>query len=149
MQLDPDLRQRLAEARCPRCPEPGAFALVGLDWPHFGRVICASSAAPLVEAIIDPMLTAGHFLEWLQAPKEAPRMRRRTKMRQVDSLTERCEICLRAASELRDPVKLRAHHALEVQHGGDDSDENRRVYCDDCHSLVHWLRRTLGREHAV
>jgi hypothetical protein len=121
---------------------------VGLDYPHFGRVICAYSAAPLIEAITDPMRTAGHFLEWLQAPKEQPRERRRTRMRRVDSLHERCEICLRRTQELTDPVKLRAHHVHEVQDGGDDTDENRRVYCDDCHGLVHWVRRTLGREDA-
>jgi hypothetical protein len=146
MRLDTELRQRLAEAVCPGCPETGAFAIVGLDYPHFGRVICAHSAAPLIEAIKDPMRTSGHFLEWLEGPKEQPRVRRRTKMRRVDSVRERCEICLRGGNELTDPVKLRAHHVHEVHQGGDDSDENRRVYCDDCHRLVHWVRRTLGRE---
>lgn len=148
MELDADLRERLAEVHCPRCLTNGGYALIGLDYPAFGRVVCAATAAPLVQAIMDPMRDEGHYIDWLQKPRSGSAPRRRTKMRRVDDLTERCEICLRHASELTPPVKLEAHHAHEAQHEGSDGDENRRVYCTDCHALVHWVRRSLGRDLA-
>jgi hypothetical protein len=146
MQLDEELRQRLAEVQCPRCDSTGGFALIGMDWPHFGRVICAESAAPLVEAIRGHS-DEGHYVDWLQKPRDIPAARRRrTRLRKVDSLSERCEICLRSSAELTSPTKLDAHHAIEVQDGGSDDDSNRRVYCTDCHALVHWARRALARD---
>jgi hypothetical protein len=148
MQLDAELRERLSEVHCPRCQTTGGYALIGLDYPHFGRVVCAATAAPLIEAIPEPMRDEGHFVDWLQKPRENGPRRRRTRMRKVESLSERCEICLRHSSELSAPVKLEAHHAHEARHDGSDDEENRRVYCMDCHALVHWARRTLGREHA-
>lgn len=145
MQVDGDLRQRLADCRCPRCDSEGAFALVGMDFPHFGRVICARSVGPL----LDGLKADGHYIEWLQMPKELAKTRRRTRTHTVTDLTERCEICLRRASELYPPATLTAHHVIEVQHGGPDTDENRRVYCTDCQQLVHWVRRTHGRSQAT
>lgn len=145
MQVDGDLKQRLADVHCNQCAAQGAFALVGMDFPHFGRVICGASAGPLLEDIREN----GHFIDWLQAPKEIAKARRRTKTLKVDDLTDRCEICLRHAADLTPPATLTAHHAVEVQHGGTDDDTNRRVYCTDCHTLVHWLRRTLGRPQAT
>ena len=145
MRVDDDLRQRLADTVCPVCHTQGAFVLVGLDFPAFGRVLCGHSMGDVLEQARQH----GHFIDWLEKPKELARARRRAKTRKVDDLTERCELCLRGASELHPPARLNAHHAVEVQHGGEDDDENRRVYCTDCHSLIHWLRRTLGRPHAT
>jgi hypothetical protein len=149
VKLDGDLRENLAAIYCGRCDSVGGYALIGRDWPHFGRVICGGSTAALIDAI-NRGADEGHYLDWLSAPKDNAPTRRRTRMRPVDALVERCEICLRHARELAKPNRLQAHHALEVvAHGGDDDDANRRVYCDDCHRLVHWVRRTLGRDHAV
>lgn len=144
MQVDGDLRQRLGELRCPHCDVEGAYAIVGLDHPAFGRVVCGRTLGPLLEEI----RVQGHFIDWLQKPKEIAKARRRTKTLRVDDLTDRCEMCLRRSSELYPPATLAAHHVVEVQHGGEDTDENRRVYCTDCHALIHWLRRTLGRPQA-
>lgn len=144
MRVDDDLRQRLAETICPVCGSEGAFVLVGLDFPAFGRVLYGHSMGDVLERA----RTHGHFLEWLEKPKEIAKSRRATKMRKVDDATERCEMCLRHSSELAAPNVLRAHHLIEVQHGGDDSDANRRVHCDDCHRLIHWTRMALGRPHA-
>lgn len=144
MRVDDDLRERLADTLCPVCHAQGAFVLVGLDYPAFGRVLCGASMGDVLEQARQH----GHFIEWLEKPKELAKSRRRSKMRKVDSLTERCELCLRGADELTAPAKLEPHHAIEVAHGGTDDDENRRVYCTDCHSLIHWLRRTLGRSQA-
>lgn len=145
MQVDGDLRQRLGDARCPRCDNQGAFALVGQDFPHFGRVICGASMGPLLEQV----RTEGHFVDWLQAPKELAKARRRTKTYRVTDLTDRCEICFRQASELHPPATLTIHHAIEVQHGGEDNEANLRIHCTDCQQLVHWVRRTMGRPQAT
>jgi hypothetical protein len=144
VQVDGDLKQRLAECQCNHCGAEGAFALVGMDFPNFGRVMCGASVGPLLAELREN----GHFIDWLQTPKELARTRRRTKTLKVDDLTDRCEMCLRRSSELHPPATLAAHHVVEVQHGGEDTDENRRVYCTDCHTLIHWLRRTLGRPPA-
>lgn len=144
MQVDGDLKQRLAECRCNQCGAEGAFALVGMDFPNFGRVMCGTSVGPLLAALRED----GHFIEWLSTPKELARSRRRTKTLKVDDLTDRCELCLRRSIELYPPAVLSAHHVVEVQHGGEDTHENGRVYCTDCHTLIHWLRRTLGRPNA-
>jgi hypothetical protein len=148
MRIDADLRQRLGDVHCPRCQKTGGIALIGIDFVHYGRVVCAATAAPLLDAVLDPMRDEGHYVDWLQTPRDSAPARRRTRMRKVDNLKERCEICLRHANELIAPAKLEAHHAHEAQSAGGDDDENRRVYCTDCHALVHWVRRSLGREHA-
>ncbi len=140
MRVDGDLRQRLAETICHRCKREGAIAIVGFDWPHFGRVICAHCAG------IDRDRVG--YLDWLQAPKEPIAERRRRKAIRVTDLGDRCEICLRSAEQLTEPCKLESHHALEHEVTQDDANDNLRVYCTDCHSLVHWARRSLGREHA-
>jgi hypothetical protein len=115
-----------------------------MDFPNFGRVMCGASVGPLLAELREN----GHFIDWLSTPKEIAKARRRTKTHKVTNLAERCELCLRHASELHPPAILTAHHVVEVQHGGEDTDENRRVYCTDCQQLVHWLRRTHGRPHA-
>lgn len=145
MNVDGDLKQRLGEARCNQCDAEGAFALVGMDFPHFGRVMCGASVGPLLTELREN----GHFIDWLQAPKEIAKARRRTRTHKVTDLNERCELCLRKAAELHPPAVLTAHHAIEVQHGGEDTDANRRVYCTDCQQLVHWLRRVHGRPQAT
>lgn len=144
MQVDGDLKQRLGDTRCPHCDTQGAFALVGLDI-HFGRVICGASMGPLLEQVRQH----GHFVDWLQAPKEIAKARRRTKTYRVTTRDDRCEICFRQASELHAPARLTVHHVIEIQHGGEDTDANRRIYCTDCQYLVHWLRRTFGRPLAT
>lgn len=145
MQVDGDLKQRLGSLRCPVCDVEGAYALVGLDHPAFGRVVCGRTLGPLLEEL----RTQGHFIDWLQKPKELAKARRRTRTYKVTDATDRCEICLRRATELHPPATLTYHHVVEVQHGGPDTDENRRVYCTDCQQLVHWVRRTHGRSQAT
>lgn len=147
MQLDSDLKQHLAEAHCHRCGTDGAVALIGIDYPHFGRVICAHAAGELIDSIRSK--GDQHYLDWLQAPnQQTSTARRRTKRHKVDNLTDRCEICLRHVAELTSPNELHYHHVVEVQDGGTDTDDNLRVYCNDCHNLIHWARRSLNRSHA-
>jgi hypothetical protein len=150
MHVDDDLRQRLAEFVCPHCAAEGretvgAFALVGFDYPAFGRVVCGHTLGQLLEDLRERRI---HHLDWLQKPKEIAKARRRTKTFKVTDATDRCEICLRGAVELHEPAKLTVHHVVEVQHGGEDDDTNRRVYCSDCQSIVHSLRRAFGRPYA-
>ena len=52
-------------------------------------------------------------------------------------------------AELPRGVTLNAHHVHEVADEGPDEEANLRPYCTECHALVHWVRRTLGREDHV
>lgn len=150
MRVDGDLRQRLADTTCPYCAQEGretvgAFALVGLDYPAFGRVVCGHTLAQLLADLRDRRI---HHLDWLEKPKEIAKTRRRTKTYRVTDATDRCEICLRLGSELTAPNQLTIHHIIEIQHGGKDDDSNRRIHCSDCQAFVHTIRRALGRPYA-
>ncbi len=63
----------------------------------------------------------------------------------------RCEICLRTKKELSSlihPLKLQIHHVIEFKDGGDESSENLRVYCEECHATVHRIRKSFSRYRA-
>lgn len=62
-----------------------------------------------------------------------------------------CEICLRTRKELSGlvyPLKLEIHHVIEFKDGGDESSENLRVYCEECHATVHRIRKSFLRYSA-
>lgn len=62
--------------------------------------------------------------------------------------SHQCEICLRTKKELSGlihPLKLELHHVIEFKDGGDESSENLRVYCEECHVTVHRIRKSFLR----
>lgn len=62
-----------------------------------------------------------------------------------------CEICLRTKKELSSlvyPLKLEIHHVVEFKDGGEESSENLRVYCQECHATVHRIRKSFLRYRA-
>lgn len=120
MRLDETLRDALAAAVCPQCEATGGYAVVGRDWPHFGRVVCG---------------VCDTWIDWLTKPQETTTERARRKRRHIEDFGDRCELCLRHGRE----VSLQIHHADEES----DVEDLLRVYCSDCHQLVHWLRRTF------
>lgn len=52
--------------------------------------------------------------------------------------TEFCQMCR------RQNVVLTAHHIIEVNEGGKDGPENIWTVCEQCHALIHAVRRIAG-----
>ena len=134
MNFDRDtLQYVLTELTCKHCGSVGASASIMLGGPHFARVNCD---------------TCGRFIDWLGWPTDQPRTDRRKSRKKLRTLGGRCELCLRHKDELPAPEKLEVHHVLEkAADDGSDEEENLRVYCNACHSLVNWLRTYFGHYH--
>jgi len=52
--------------------------------------------------------------------------------------TEFCQMCR------RQNVVLTAHHVIEVSEGGKDGPENIWTVCEQCHVMIHAVRRIAG-----
>lgn len=46
---------------------------------------------------------------------------------------------------LRPVLVLNAHHIVEVDQGGDDSQDNLMILCDECHRECHRRREAFAR----
>lgn len=125
-------RSEIEELVCPRCKRAGEKRVSILpDGPHFARIHC---------------LACSTFIDWLAFPKQTISERRR-KRRRVLTTQDRCEMCLRHEDELPGDEKLKEHHVIAWEHGGNDDPENLRVYCPACHGLVEWSRTYFGHYH--
>lgn len=130
-----EIRKLLGTIECPRCHQKGAEFIVMDEGPHFGKANCKA---------------CGSWVDWIAWPKteEAEKRDRKRSRRYVTRLgTERCEICLRHASQLPGTQKLEVQHVIEKAAGGEDDPENFRIYCTACHSWVNWVRTYFGHYH--
>ena len=139
MSLDAYLADLVAarDIRCKRCGQNDAlFLRLTQDGPHYGRIECVACNDA--------------FVDWAPRPTPRPKQQDRRKS-QLDALRAHyhpeplyCMVCLRDERTFPAGVWLEAHHILEHQDGGTNDITNLQALCNECHSLVHWRRKTVA-----
>ena len=127
---------------CPKCGAQSSFKLRP-DTQHWGEVRCPE-----------------HGHSWIKKPddeKKRTLKRNQSLVKDFPSLIRHginaeantyCWWCMRTDSTLRSlrPVLvLNAHHIVEVDQGGDDSQDNLMILCDECHRECHRRREAFAR----
>ena len=57
-----------------------------------------------------------------------------------------CELCLRDKNTLKKlNLFFEIHHVIPVKDEGEDTTENLRLVCSQCHSLIHRHREIITR----
>lgn len=139
MTIDAYLADLIAarDIRCNHCGRNDALFLRLTDGgQHYGRIECVACNDA--------------FVTWAPKPTTRPRPIDRRKS-QLDAIRSHhhpeplyCLICLRDERELPAGTWLEAHHIVEHQDGGTDDITNLQALCNECHSLVHWRRKTTA-----
>lgn len=125
------------DLRCNQCGRNDAlFLRLTVGGQHYARIECTACADA--------------FVTWAPKPTARPKPVDRRKS-QLDALRAHydpeplyCLICLRDERTFPTGVWLEAHHILEHQDGGTDHPANLQALCNECHTLVHWRRKTAA-----
>lgn len=127
------LKHRRTCRRCGHVNAPGVIEPYA-SGPHYAKLLCAQ---------------CGAFWDNVGKPDSDPTKHRRPKAH-LELVAEYsrgyCEMCNRKESSLRKPNHLVAHHVHEFKDGGTNDRANIWIVCDRCHSLIHWVRKTVGTE---
>lgn len=78
--------------------------------------------------------------QWMPMDHEPHPIEPKKRLRKYVQGT-RCEICRRDEVDLPDKISMHVHHVQPRRAGGQDNDDNLRLYCKSCHELVHTIRR--------
>ena len=137
-----NLPPRYADQVCPYCGAEENLRLQLVDTtakpsPHWAACIC-NACNRQITFVRKPVV----------AEDETPRKRRsqdqlKRLLRDADRDVTCCELCLVTEGEGGQHMVI--HHVIEVQDGGDDTPENLRVYCVDCHTDAHTARSRVRR----
>jgi hypothetical protein len=122
--------------RCPKCHRSDALDIhLMAEGMHYAKVICVACDDA--------------FVTWAPKPTTKPVPKDGRKKRLLETLRAYydpeplyCLMCLGDERTFPEGVWLEAHHILEHQDGGTDDPINLQPLCNECHSLVHWRRRT-------
>lgn len=124
---------------CQTCGETnGLYPQVMATGPHYARLVCANCD--------------DRFVTWLRKPDTRPkRDGKSTRLLRIihEAWADEplyCLICLRDERTLPTGTWMEAHHVLEHTDAGADVAANLQPLCNECHSLVHWRRRTTHGE---
>ena len=62
-----------------------------------------------------------------------------------ENMQDFCELCLRDKDTLKKlNIFFEIHHVIPVKDQGEDTTENLRLVCSQCHSLIHRHRETFN-----
>ena len=107
---------------------------IAYDGPkHFAKAICPS---------------CNSFVSWVSKPKnEDKRKKTGIKLKKFipEDMQDFCELCLRDKDTLKKlNIFFEIHHVVPVKDQGEDTTENLRLVCSQCHSLIHRHRETFN-----
>ena len=125
--------EKTKEYHCQRC---GTLCeQIAYDGPkHFAKAICPS---------------CNSFVSWVSKPKnEGQRKKTGLKLKKFipQNMQGFCELCLRDKNTLKKlNLFFEIHHVIPVKDEGEDSTENLRLVCSECHSLIHRHREIITR----
>lgn len=123
---------------CPTCETAAGLRIVLMDaGPHYAKVVCDDCRE--------------RFVTWVSKP-DKPKGKRDGRSKELlaviradrDGEPLYCEVCLRDERLLPVGTWMEAHHVLEHQDGGLNTARNLMPVCNECHSLIHWRRRTVA-----
>jgi len=124
------------DKKCPKCPDATLVTVLTPQMSHYGRLICSNCY---------------RHVDWAKKPENEGKKRRASKHRDLVAKYSKgyCQLCMRKIEELPPKCVLTAHHVERYCENGSAEPDNIWIVCTDCHSLIEWARRTLGkcREH--
>jgi hypothetical protein len=143
MTLDEHLANHITLGRIKACHSCGdtanLYAAIMDAGPHYAKVVCAACNDA--------------FAGWLPKPDRARPKRDGRSLHLLRVIRAAwgdeplyCLVCLRDERSLPERAWMEAHHVIENQDAGADVAENLQPVCNECHTLIHWRRRTVAGE---